>query len=119
MATSTIKFQNHIAGTDNMTIPSEVFSSSPAKMLHRSQNIVKLYIDGNLSSTLAGNDGVICTLPTGFRPSSQRYVMIYGKYGTGDYKACRGLIKADGTVNTAHGSSTFSGSIGIDTTFFI
>ncbi len=66
-----------------------------------------------LNSTLAGNYGVLFTLPAEYAPSNQRYVPIFANYSAypdkGDYYTA--YLRTNGVVSTETGGGTFSGNI--------
>lgn len=73
--------------------------------------IINGYI--SLDGTLAGNYGVLFTLPAEFAPSSQRYVPIFGNYNAfPDKTDCyTAYLRTNGVVSAETGGGTFSGNI--------
>lgn len=92
--------------------------------IRRSGNVVTLCMRLQLTADVAGNGGLLCTLPDGFRPSSNVRIHIMTNRGSLDaalsyhYTA---VIGTDGSITTGYGTAPLASGkyVIIDTTYLI
>ena len=102
-----------------MTVPQNVYSSASYGVVYKLfDKLVIVCFKANISSTIAGSGGLLCTLPVGYRPSEENKRSAFTTYGNStnffDIK-----INTDGTIKTAIGSGTISVAVTIPQVMFL
>ena len=101
----------------SIATPDNVYSQVSNRSVSRTGNIVTIHFVANIASgkTIAGSNGLIATLPAGFRPSENMALTIISTYN-GTYASYDAILHSDGTITTATGANTFSTGMRIDAT---
>ena len=105
--------------TDTVTRPADLYSSTAIARVYKIFNkIAIISFKGVLSEAVTGNGGLLFTLPSGFRPSSQKTASCYTAYNdvAGFYNVA---VNTDGTVKTSIGSGTVTGTICFEAGIFL
>ena len=108
--------------TSGVTVPTG-FTKNGSFTAKRAGNIVVL--NGSIrtgNSEIAGIDALVCTLPSGCRPSVDTMVYLFAYYGTNGYTFVSCNVKTNGQIVTAYGSATIAADKNIEfasTTFAI
>lgn len=105
--------------TTTLTVPNNQYSVVSYNQVEKSGNIVIVRFGGNLSSTIAGLNALIATLPEGYRPSSTAEVQIFTNYAQTTPSIYHATIYTDGTIKTNIGGSTVSDRMYINVMFCI
>lgn len=104
LASGVEEFLKPVSGT--VSFPSSI--NNYHTYLKKSGKVVSLYIDGTITTALAGTGALIATLPEGFRPKSAFYQLFTARYLTDQYQgAYTVVVNTDGTIKTATGGGTF------------
>lgn len=101
----------------SVATPDNVYSSVSNRVIHKTGNIVTIFFAGSIANgkSIAGANGLIGTLPAGFRPSANISLEIIGTYN-GVYGVYDALLRTDGTITTATGANNFTGGMRVNTT---
>ena len=101
------------------TLPENVYSNIGINQVERSGNIVIVTLGLTISSSIAGVNGLIATLPVGYRPSARVNLPCYGTYYSSNVGFWKVFISSDGTIKTDIGSGTITGTIYIHFSFTV
>ena len=107
-----------VASSESITLESGVFSDVYINRVVRVGKAIFITLMATIDGTLAGSSGTIGTLPSGCAPSSTVKCLMYGQYGSnsGFFQI---QVSSAGTIKTATGSNTFSGTVNIVNAVFV
>ena len=101
------------------TLPENVYSNVGINQVERSGNTVIVTLGLTITSSIAGVNGLIATLPVGYRPSARVNLPCYGTYYSTNVGFWKVFISSDGTIKTDIGSGTLTGTIYINFSFTV